>query len=157
MLGLFSTQREIIMSIIQTKECRTCGKHEPRGWTEAKEYICSACRNKTVGEALGYRTMIAPRSMANKSRAAEMYQAANRQDPRAAAMAQAMANDKRSAARGAQQDPISDPAHLLNPLNPFSPVSPLNPLNDWDVIPHRNHDSGTASCDDSGSSSGSCD
>lgn len=125
------------MSITRTKECRTCGATEPRGWTEEKEFICSVCRNKTVGEVLGYRTLTAPRSMANKSHAA--------------AMARAMAQDKRPAARGTQQDPISDPMHILNPLNPISPVSPLNPLNDWDSSSHRQYEASSVSsvCDDS--------
>lgn len=111
-----------------------CGKQEPRGWTEADLFKCEECKADTRAEL---RTLIAPRSMANKSHAA--------------AMARAMAQDPRPAARGTQQDPISDPMHILNPLNPLSPVSPLNPLNDWDASSHRNHSS-ASSCDDSGSS-----
>lgn len=143
------------MSIKRFKECRMCGKQEPRGWTEADLFKCEECKADTRAEL---RTLIAPRSMANKSHASKVAQsqaakAAQHRDPRAAQLARAMANDPRPAARGTQQDPTSDPMHILNPLNPLSPISPLNPLNDWDDSPHRHVSaSSVSSCDDSSSS-----
>ena len=40
------------MAIKRFKKCRTCGKQEPRGWTEDADYICGVCRHKTVAEVL---------------------------------------------------------------------------------------------------------
>lgn len=183
------------MSIQRFKECRTCGKTEPRRWTEADLYQCDECQADTrrairdmITQSEGHleRSRRAQEYIANscatqneeqaeanrrrleplidsltsdrpaylpQSEIAKQRQAAQRRDPRSVAMARAMAQDPRPAARGTQQDPMSDPMHLLNPLNPFSPVSPLNPLNDWDDSSHR-HASATSasSCDDSGSS-----
>lgn len=166
------------MSIQRFKECRTCGKTEPRRWTEADIYQCDECQADTrrairdmitqseehlkqsrraqdmiahtavtqsdqqLEQAKRLHVLMSPRSMANKSHAA--------------AIARQMAQDPRPEARGTQQDPISDPMHILNPLNPLSPVSPLNPLNDWDGSSHRQYEassvSSASSCDDSGSS-----
>lgn len=169
------------MSIQRFKECRTCGKQEPRGWTEASVYQCEGCKSEinrsirnTIARGLvsqneeqaeanrrrlepliesltSDRPAYLPQSEIAKQRQAA--KAAQHRDPRAAQLARAMAQDPRPAARGTQQDPISDPMHILNPLNPFSPVSPLNPLNDWDDSSHRHVSASSASsCDDSGSS-----
>lgn len=138
------------MSIKRFKECRTCGKVQPRKWTEADGYQCEECK-ADIRESL--RVIVAPRSMANKSHAARM------------------AHDLRSdPTRRALRNQGDD----LDPLNPLSLTSPLNPAyhvndrNDWDDSSHRNHtshsshsshddggsyDSGSSS--DSGSSGGS--
>ncbi|WPJ70634.1 hypothetical protein [Escherichia phage vB-Eco-KMB41] len=144
------------MSIQRFKECRTCGKTEPRRWTEADIYQCDECQADTrrairdmITQSEGHleqsrraqerlaeqRPAYLPQSVIAKQRQAA--KAAQHRDPRAAQLARAMAQDPRPAARGTQQDPISDPMHLLNPLNPPSPISPLNPLNDWDDSSHR--------------------
>ncbi len=148
------------MSIKRFKQCHTCGKQEPRGWSEPETFQCARCHeiahnavtqsDEQLRQGRRIHDMVQrwdPQRDAQRQAA----KAAQHRDPRAAQMARAMANDPRPAARGTQQDPISDPMHILNPLNPLSPVSPLNPLNDWDSSSHRNHSS-ASSCDDSGSS-----
>lgn len=123
------------MSITKFKTCRTCGAQARAKWTESADifWICQSCNEKPVGEVLS--------GQARRDRIAQAQKAAqSKPDPRSVAMARQMAHDPRPAARGTQQDPISDPMHLLNPLNPLSPVSPLNPLNDWDASPHRQHE-----------------
>ena len=151
------------MSIQRFKECRTCGKTEPRRWTEADLYQCESCQADTrrairdmitqsedhleqsrrAQDRLAERPAYLPQRWNPthpKNVAAVQEQAAKaaqHRDPRAAQIARAMAQDPRPAASGTQQDRISDPMHILNPLNPLSPISPLNPLNDWDDSPHR--------------------
>lgn len=160
------------MSIQRFKECRTCGKTEPRGWTEASLYQCEGCKaelnrairntiahglvNQSQEQAEANRRRLEPlidSLTSNPQRDAQRQaaKAAQHRDPRAAQLARAMANDQRPAARGTQQDPTSDPTHILNPLNPISPVSPLNPLNDWDSSSHRQYEASSVSsvCDDS--------
>lgn len=169
------------MSIQRFKECRTCGKQEPRRWTEADLYQCESCQADTRRAIRDMITQIEDNIVHNAvtqsdeqlrqaKRVHDMVQgwnpthpknvaavqtqaqkAAQHRDPRAAQIARAMAQDPRPAARGTQQDPISDPMHILNPLNPISPVSPLNPLNDWDSSSHRNYEASSVSsvCDDS--------
>ncbi|AZF88750.1 hypothetical protein [Salmonella phage Lumpael] len=121
------------MSITKFKTCRTCGAQARAKWTESADafWICQSCKEKPVGEVLS--------GQAYRDRIAQAQKAAQQQDPRSVAMARQMAHDPRPAARGTQQDPTSDPMHILNPLNPLSPVSPLNPLNDWDDSSHRHH------------------
>lgn len=133
------------MSITKFKTCRTCGAQARAKWTESADifWICQSCNEKPVGEVLS--------GQARRDRIAQAQKAAQQQDPRSVAMARQMAHDPRPAARGTQQDPISDPMHILNPLNPISPVSPLNPLNDWDSSSHRQYEASSVSsvCDDS--------
>lgn len=134
------------MSITKFKTCRTCGAQARAKWTESADifWICQSCKDKPVGEVLS--------GQARRDRIAQAQKAAQHQpDPRSVAMARQMAHDPRPAARGTQQDPISDPMHILNPLNPLSPVSPLNPLNDWDASSHRQYEANSVSsgCDDS--------
>lgn len=165
------------MSIKRFKECRTCGKQEPRGWTEADLYQCDGCKaefNRAIRDMIAHNAVTqSDEQLRQGKRIHDMVQgwnpthpknvaavqeqaakAAQHRDPRAAQIARAMANDPRPAARGTQQDPMMDPTHILNPLNPFSPISPLNPLNDWDDSSHRHATSHTSapSHDDSGSS-----
>lgn len=132
------------MTIKLFKECRTCGKQEPRGWTEAKTYKCEDCKADTRA---AWREMVAP-----KSHTARVEQAL-RSDP------------TRRSLRNQGDD--------LDPLNPLSLTSPLNPIyhnndvSDWDNSSHRHHDSHTThdsgssydsgSYDSGSSSGGSCD
>ncbi|QHR68050.1 hypothetical protein sortregn_28 [Escherichia phage sortregn] len=151
------------------KTCRTCKDKHPCGFGEwpSMFFMCDKCQNKTLEELfepgrLNRLTMVhqteeqmaesrrrlgplidslVSQQRQSKQTAAQTQaaKAAQYRDPRSVAMARQMAHDPRPAARGTQQDPISDPMHLLNPLNPLSPVSPLNPLNDWDDSSHRHH------------------
>lgn len=148
------------MSIQRFKECRTCGKTEPRRWTEAGLYQCEGCKaefNRSIRNMIAHNAVTqSDEQLRQAKRVHDMVQgwnpthpknvaavqeqaakAAQHRDPRAAQIARAMAQDPRPAASGTQQDRISDPMHILNPLNPLSPISPLNPLNDWDDSPHR--------------------
>jgi len=166
------------MSIQRFKECRTCGKHEPRRWTEADLYQCESCQADTrrairdmitqAEDNIAHNAVTqSDEQLRQSKRIHDMVQgwnpthqknvaavqtqaqkAAQHRDPRAAQIARAMAQEPRPAARGTQQDPISDPMHILNPI---SPISPLNPLNDWDSSSHRNYEASSISsvCDDS--------
>lgn len=147
------------MSIQRFKECKACGKTVPRSWSEPKHYECNRCKQRNIRRTIDPNAIAhtavtqSDEQLRNAKRIHDMVQrwepqtaaqtqaqkAAQHRDPRSVAMARQMAHDPRPAARGTQQDPINDPAHLLNPLNPFSPVSPLNPLNDWDDSPHRHY------------------
>lgn len=128
------------MGLTPTKECVNCGAQQPRGWTEVKTFTCDTCKSKAAAEAKGYRTLVAPRSMANKSHAAR----------EAAKMENALRSDPTRRALHRSGDD-------LDPLNPGSLTSPLHPAyhvndrNDWDSSSHRNHSS--SSDDDSRHSS----
>ncbi len=137
------------MTIRRFKTCRTCGKQEPRGWTESSDYICAECREKTVEEVLGplvaHRVVTqTPEQMRHAKRVHEMVrQFDQRNQP---------SDPTRRALRNQGDD--------LDPLNPLSLTSPLNPAYhsdraDWDDSSHRHTSHDTHTSHDSGSSSDS--
>lgn len=123
------------MSIKRFKECRMCGKTEPRGWTEADLFKCEECKADTR-EAL--RMATSPRAAAQM----QALKAAQYKDPRAAQLARAMAND----ALGTQQDLGVDSVLAILTYDRA----------EWDSSSHRQYEASSvasvSSCDDSGSS-----
>ncbi|KLQ32563.1 hypothetical protein ABR33_06110 [Enterobacter bugandensis] len=152
------------MTLKRFKTCRTCGKQEPRGWTESADYVCAVCREKTVAEVfdplVAHRSITqTPEQMKQAQRVADMMRKfeQERKDPTAL-----RSDPTRRALRNQGDD--------LDPLNPLSLTSPLNPVyhvndrNDWDDSSHRHHsshDSDSSPSYDSGDSStpsgGACD
>lgn len=158
------------MTLKRFKTCRTCGKQEPRGWTESADYVCAVCREKTVAEVfdplVAHRSITqTPEQMKQAQRVADMMRKfeQERKDPTAL-----RSDPTRRSLRNQGDD--------LDPLNPLSLTSPLNPIysesmrpdhhlgvndrNDWDDSSHRSHSSSShhSSHDDGGSyDSGSSD
>lgn len=148
------------MTLKRFKTCRTCGKQEPRGWTESADYVCAVCREKTVAEVfdplVAHRSITqTPEQMKQAQRVADMMRKfeQERKDPTAL-----RSDPTRRSLRNQGDD--------LDPLNPLSLTSPLNPAYhtsdraDWDNSSHRSHSSSShhSSHDDGGSyDSGSSD
>lgn len=147
------------MSIQRFKECRTCGKTEPRRWTEASLYQCEGCKaelnreirntiahglvNQSEEQAEANRRRLEPLiESLTSDRPAYLPQRWNPTHPKNVAAVQEQAaqhRDPRAAqiARAMAQDPRpavsgTQQDRISDPmhiLNPLNPLSPISPLN----------------------------
>lgn len=169
------------MTIRRFKECRHCGRQEPRGWTESADYLCIHCANVlTMAAAKDEQALRKLADDLDRAIDISVRDRRNRDRHLRQTIAAHLAKKEAEKARpGYTPDALrSDPTRRalrnqgddLDPLNPLSLTSPLNPAHqDWDSSSHRTHstsshhsshddggsyDSGSS---DSGSSSGGCD
>lgn len=146
------------MSIQRFKECRTCGKTEPRRWTEASLYQCEGCKaelnreirntiahglvNQSEEQAEANRRRLEPLiESLTSDRPAYLPQRWNPTHPKNIAAVQEQAakaaqhRDPRAAqiARAMAQDPRpaasgTQQDRISDPMHILNPLNPLSPI-----------------------------